>query len=142
MPLAPGACLGAYQVTTKIGEVGMGEVYRATDTKLGRAVALKVLPQAFTEDPDRLARFECESQILASLNQVGIAAIHGIEECDDPRALVLELVQGPTLADRIAQGAIPLGCPLSFPRVRAAPALTIPGQSLRSNATIVRRSRT
>ena len=84
------------------------EVYRARDTKLDRDVALKVLPHAFTEDPDRLARFEREAKVLASLNHPGIAGIYGLEESGDTRALVLELVEGPTLADRIAKGPIPL----------------------------------
>ena len=108
MPLQPGTTLGPYAVTAKIGEGGMGEVWQATDTKLDRDVALKVLPQAFTEDPDRLARFEREAKVLASLNHPNIAAIYGIEESGGIRALVLELVEGPTLADRIAHGAIPL----------------------------------
>jgi serine/threonine-protein kinase len=108
MSLQPGTTLGPYSVTAKIGEGGMGEVYRARDTKLDRDVALKVLPQAFTEDPDRLARFEREAKVLASLNHPNIAAIHGLEESDGVRALVLELVEGPTLADRIAQGPIPI----------------------------------
>src|SRR4051794_14006323 len=82
----------------------MGAVYRATDTKLNRDVAIKVLPDAFAADPDRLARFTREAQVLASLNHPNIAAIYGVEE----RALVLELVEGPTLADRIAQGPIPI----------------------------------
>ena len=80
MPLQPGTTLGPYRVTAKIGEGGMGEVYRARDTKLDRDVALKVLPQAFTDDPDRLARFEREAKVLASLNYPNIAAIHCIEE--------------------------------------------------------------
>ena len=86
----------------------MGEVYRARDTKLNRDVALKVLPDAFASDPDRLARFQREAQVLASLNHPGIAAIYGLEEADGVRALVLELVEGPTLADRIKQGPIPI----------------------------------
>ena len=88
----------------------MGEVYRARDTTLGRDVALKVLPEAFTSDPDRLARFEREARVLASLNHPNIGTIYGLEEADGgkSRALVLELVEGPTLADRIAQGPIPL----------------------------------
>ena len=86
----------------------MGQVYQATDTKLNRQVALKILPDAFAGDPDRLARFQREAQVLASLNHPGIAAIYGLEESDDTRALVLELVEGPTLADRIARGPIPL----------------------------------
>ena len=108
MALEVGSRLGPYQVTAKIGEGGMGEVYRARDTKLDRDVALKVLPQAFTQDPDRLARFEREAKVLASLNHPNIAAIYGLEEADDTRALVLELVEGPTLADRIKRGPIPL----------------------------------
>ena len=84
----------------------MGQVYQATDTKLNRQVALKILPEAFATDPDRLARFQREAQVLASLNHPGIAAIYGIEESGDTRALVLELVEGPTLAERIAQGPI------------------------------------
>ncbi len=86
----------------------MGQVYQATDTKLNRQVALKILPEAFAADPDRLARFQREAQVLASLNHPNIAQIHGIEEDEDTRALVLELVEGPTLADRISQGPIPL----------------------------------
>ena len=108
MSLSPGTMLGSYSVTAKIGEGGMGEVWQARDTKLDRDVALKVLPEAFTSDPDRLARFEREAKILASLNHPNIAAIHGLEESDGIRALVLELVEGPTLAERIAQGPIPL----------------------------------
>ena len=108
MSLRPGTRLGHYDVTSKLGEGGMGEVWEATDTQLNRQVALKILPDAFASDPDRLARFTREAQILASLNHPNIAAIHGIEESDGTRALVLELVEGPTLADRIAEGPIPL----------------------------------
>jgi len=86
----------------------MGQVWQATDTQLNRQVVLKILPDAFTADPDRLARFTREAQILASLNHPNIAAIYGIEEAEGARALVLELVEGPTLADRIAQGPIPI----------------------------------
>src|SRR5262245_9707727 len=86
----------------------MGEVYRARATKLNRDVAIKVLLPAVANDPDRLARFRREAQVLASLNHPNIAHIHGLEDADDVRALVMELVEGPTLADRIAQGAIPL----------------------------------
>jgi serine/threonine protein kinase/Tol biopolymer transport system component len=93
-----------YRITSKLGEGGMGEVWRATDTKLGRDVAIKVLPEAFARDPDRMARFTREAQMLASLNHPNIAAIYGVEE----RALVMELVEGPTLAERIATGPIPL----------------------------------
>ncbi len=103
-----GQTLGHYRIIEKIGAGGMGEVYRARDTKLDRDVALKVLPEAFTSDPDRLARFEREAKVLASLNHPNIGHIYGLEEADGVKALVLELVEGPTLADRIAQGPIPL----------------------------------
>jgi Tol biopolymer transport system component len=108
MALAPGARLGAHEVLGLIGAGGMGEVYRARDTRLGRDVALKVLPDLFAHDPDRLARFRREAQVLASLNHPNIAVIHGLEEADGVRALVLELVDGPTLAERLAKGAIPV----------------------------------
>ena len=108
MPLVPGTTLGPYSVTAKIGEGGMGEVYRARDTKLDRDVALKVLPQAFTDDPDRLARFEREAKVLASLNHPNIGHIYALEEAEGQKALVLELIEGPTLADRIKQGPIPV----------------------------------
>ncbi len=87
MPLEPGTTLGPYSVTALIGEGGMGQVYQATDTKLKRQVALKILPEAFATDPDRLARFQREAQVLASLNHPGIAAIYGIEEAEGTRAL-------------------------------------------------------
>ena len=108
MPLAPGTRLGAYDVRALIGAGGMGEVYRARDTKLNRDVALKILPLAFASDPDRLARFEREAQVLASLNHPHVGAIYGFENSAELRALVLELVEGPTLADRIVNGAPPL----------------------------------
>src|SRR5262252_8921376 len=91
-----------------LGEGGMGQVYRARDTKLNRDVALKVLPEAFALDGDRIARFRREAQVLASLNHPNIAAIHGFEDSGSTHALVLELVEGPTLADRIVKGPIPL----------------------------------
>ena len=97
----------------------MGEVYRARDTKLGREVAIKILPKLFTSDPDRLARFEREARVLASLNHPHIGAIYGLEETDGMRALVLELVHGETLADRIARGPIPLTDALSIARQMA-----------------------
>jgi Tol biopolymer transport system component len=106
--LLPGARLGAYEVIARIGAGGMGEVYRARDTKLNRDVALKVLPDLFTQDPDRLARFKREAQVLASLNHSNIATIYEFEETDGIRALVLELIEGETLADRIARGPIPV----------------------------------
>ena len=101
MSLHVGARLGHYAVTAKLGEGGMGEVWEATDTKLNRQVALKILPEAFAADPDRLARFQREAQVLASLNHPNIAQIHGIEESDDVRALVLELVEGYRNRDRV-----------------------------------------
>ena len=106
--LDPGTRIGRYEVTATIGEGGMGELYRARDTKRDRDVALKVLPQAFTEDPDRLARLEREAKVLATLNHPNIGAIYGLEKFSDTGVLVLELVEGPTLADRIAKGPIPL----------------------------------
>ena len=108
MPLAPGARLGPYEILSPIGAGGMGEVYRARDSKLNRDVAIKVLPELFTADPDRLARFRREAQVLASLNHPNIGHIYGFEDSGATHALVLELVEGPTLADRIEQGAIPL----------------------------------
>ncbi len=108
MALAPGTRLGPYTIAVPIGVGGMGEVYRATDTNLGRDVAIKVLPEAFAQDAERLARFEREAKTLASLNHPNIAIIHGLEKADSLRALVMELVEGPTLADRIAAGAIPI----------------------------------
>ncbi len=108
MALSPGDRLGVYEVTAEIGAGGMGIVYRARDTKLGRDVALKVLPDLFADDPERLARFQREARVLASLNHPNIASIYGLEEADGVRALVLELVEGPTLAERIAQGALPV----------------------------------
>ena len=108
MSLAPGTRLGPYEITARIGVGGMGEVYRARDTKLQRDVAIKILPEAFAHDRERLARFDREARTLASLNHPNIGQIHGLEDSDSIKALVMELVEGPTLADRIAQGAIPL----------------------------------
>jgi hypothetical protein len=103
-----GASLGPYRILDKLGEGGMGEVYRARDTKLDRDVALKMLPASFADDPERLARFEREAKTLASLNHPHIAHIHGFEDTAGVRALVMELVEGPTLAERIAQGPLAL----------------------------------
>ena len=105
--------LGPYEITAKLGEGGMGEVYRATDTKLKRDVAIKVLPAGFTEDKERLARFEREAQLLAQLHHPNIASIFGLEESDGTRALVMELVEGPTLAERLEHGALPFNESLS-----------------------------
>jgi serine/threonine-protein kinase len=101
MLINPGAKLGPYEVLSLLGAGGMGEVYRALDTKLNREIALKVLPAAMASDAERVARFQREAQVLASLNHSNIAAIYGLEESDSVRALVMELVEGPTLADRI-----------------------------------------
>jgi TolB-like protein len=106
--LEGGLSLGPYIVVSTLGRGGMGEVYRARDTKLDREVAIKVLPAAFVSDPERVARFQREAKTLAALNHPNIAAIYGLEERDGAMALVLELVEGPTLADRIAQGPVPI----------------------------------
>jgi len=108
MPLAAGARVGPYVVVAQIGVGGMGEVYRATDTGLNRDVAIKVMPDEFAQDAERLARFEREAKTLASLNHPGIATIHGFENSHGSRALVMEFIDGPTLADRIADGPLPL----------------------------------
>ncbi|HKE82862.1 MAG TPA: protein kinase [Vicinamibacterales bacterium] len=115
MALAPGTGLGPYEITGLIGAGGMGEVYRATDAQLGRDVAIKVLPDAFAQDSERLARFEREARTLASLSHPNITIVYGFEKATAAsgsgqvvRALVMELVEGPTLADRIAQGPIPI----------------------------------
>ncbi|MEO5761469.1 MAG: serine/threonine-protein kinase, partial [Vicinamibacteria bacterium] len=116
MSLSPGARLGPYEVVSAIGAGGMGEVFRARDTKLNRDVAIKVLPAAFADDPERLARFKREAQVLASLNHPNIAAIHGLEDADPPAssgqaaivALVMELVEGEDLSTHIARGTIPI----------------------------------
>src|SRR6476619_7279384 len=108
MPLTVGARLGVYQVVELIGTGGMGEVYRARDPRLNRDVALKTLPSAFALDQDRVARFQREARVLASLNHSNIAAIYGLEESSERKFLVMELVAGETLAQRIKRGAIPL----------------------------------
>ena len=103
-----GTSISHYKVTEKIGEGGMGEVYRATDTKLNRDVALKILPEQFASDSQRMGRFQREAEVLASLDHPNIGQIYGIEEAGATKALVLQLIEGPTLADRIAQGPIPV----------------------------------
>jgi serine/threonine-protein kinase len=108
MALAPGTRIGEYEVLTKLGEGGMGEVYRARDTRLGRDVALKFVSDAFVRDPDRLSRFEREARSLASLNHPSIATIHGVHDADGRRALVMEFVDGEDLSARIARGPMPL----------------------------------
>src|SRR5713101_3507073 len=101
MTLTTGTRLGPYEILSPIGAGGMGKVYRARDTKLNRNVALKVLPELFVLEPDRLARFKREAQVLASLNHPNIAAIYGFEESESVQALVLELVEGETLAEKL-----------------------------------------
>ena len=108
MPLSIGSRLGPYEVVALIGAGGMGEVYRARDTKLNRDVAIKVLPDLFATDPERLTRFQREAQVLASLNHPHIAHIHGLEESGAVRGLVMELVEGEDLAQRLGRGLIPL----------------------------------
>ena len=103
-----GRRLGPYAIQARIGAGGMGEVYRARDTKLGRDVAIKILPQIFTSDPERLARFEREARMLAALNHPHIGAIYGLEDVDGVPALVLELVEGETLAARLEHGPMPV----------------------------------
>ena len=110
--MTPQPSIAHYRITQKLGQGGMGEVWRATDTKLGRDVAIKMLPAEFAADPDRMVRFQREAQVLASLNHPNIAAIYGVEE----RALIMELVDGPTLAERIAQGPAPLDEALAIAR--------------------------
>ena len=108
MTIDIGGHIGPYEIVAPLGAGGMGEVYRARDAKLNRDVAIKVLPEVFSLDPDRLTRFRREAQVLASLNHPNIGHIYGLEDASGVQALVLELVEGPTLADRIAQGPIPL----------------------------------
>jgi eukaryotic-like serine/threonine-protein kinase len=108
MAIQSGAHLGPYEILSAIGAGGMGEVYRARDTNLGRDVAIKVLPEAFTRDPDRMARFAREAKLLAALDHSNIASIYGLETSGATRALVMQLAEGPTLAERIAQGPIPI----------------------------------
>ena len=106
--MQPGTQLGHYEILSPLGKGGMGEVWRARDSKLEREVAIKTLPEEFAKDEERLARFEREAKLLASLNHPNIATIHGLEEDSDTRFLVLELVEGDTLADRLKRGAIPV----------------------------------
>src|SRR5262245_37819795 len=108
MSLSPGTRVGPYEITALIGEGGMGKVWRAHHIALKRDDALKVLPDAVASDPDRLARFQREAQLLASLNHPNIAHVYGLEQADGVQAMGMELVEGPTLGDRIAQGPIPV----------------------------------
>src|SRR5262245_47559842 len=108
MSLVPGSRLAVYEVVSLIGEGGMGQVYRARDTRLGRDVALKVLSEAFAHDPERLARFEREAGTLATMNHPHIAHVYGFEQSGGTSALVMELVEGDDLAQRLARGPMPL----------------------------------
>src|SRR5215831_3114821 len=108
MALTIGTQLGSYEITALLGKGGMGEVYRARDAKLKREVAIKILPDEFSRDPARVSRFQREAEVLASLNHPNIAAIYDLQEANDTRFLVLELVEGETLADRVQRGPIPV----------------------------------
>src|SRR5678815_3730633 len=108
MQIQSGTRLGPYQIESALGAGGMGEVYRARDTRLNRNVAIKSLPATFAHDPERVARFKREAQLLAALNNPHIAGIYGLEEADGAQFLALELVDGETLADRITRGSLPL----------------------------------
>src|SRR6516165_2624414 len=116
MALRAGDRLGVYEIGSLLGAGGMGEVYRAKDTKLGRDIALKILPASFTNDPERVARFRREAQVLASLNHPHIAAIYGLEETNGSQFLILELVEGETLAQRLKAGPLPLDDALTIAR--------------------------
>src|SRR5687768_3459470 len=116
MPLTAGMRLGPYEILAPLGSGGMGEVYRARDSKLNRDVAIKVLPDQLARDPERRARFEREARVLASLNHPHIAHIHGFEDSTGVSALVMEMVEGLTLADRISQGPLPVGESLEIAR--------------------------
>src|SRR4030095_1728631 len=106
MPLPAGSRVGPYEIVAPLGEGGMGEVYRARDDRLGRDVAVKILPDEVAHDADRLARFEREARLLAALSHAGIASLYGLEDADGSRALIMALGGGPTLAERLAQGAM------------------------------------
>jgi len=116
MTLGSGARLGPHEILAPLGAGGMGEVYRARDTKLGRDVALKILPATFTNDPERVARFRREAQVLAALNHPHIAQIYGLEDASNTQFLVLELVDGESLDKRIAHGPIPIDEALGIAR--------------------------
>src|SRR5262245_35487691 len=120
MSLTPGARIGTYEIQALLGVGGMGEVYRARDIRLKRDVALKVLPQTWSHDVDRLARFHREAELLATLNHPNVGAIYGFEEQVGVKALVLELVEGPTLSDRLTQGPLSIVDALAIARQIAA----------------------
>jgi serine/threonine-protein kinase len=115
-----GRTVGHYRILEKIGAGGMGEVYRAQDTKLGRDIAVKILPEAFARNPDRVARLRREAQVLAALNHPNIAAIYDLDESDEHFLLALELVPGPTLGERLARGPLPAAEALPVARQIAA----------------------
>ena len=119
MALSAGDRLGSYQIVEPLGAGGMGEVYRATDSKLGRDVAIKILPTEVAQDAERLSRFRREAQLLASLNHTNIASIHGLEEAGGQPFLVLELVEGEDLKRRLDRGAIPVDEALEVKQGRA-----------------------
>ena len=129
MSLAIGTKLGPYEILAPLGAGGMGEVYRARDTRLKREVALKVLPEGFSQDPDRLARFQREAELLATLNHPNIAAVYGLEKADGVTGIVLELVEGDTLADVIARGPIPLADALPLARQIADASVPVRGDA-------------
>src|SRR3954466_1416563 len=108
MALGIGTVIGSYEIIAPLGAGGMGEVYRARDTRLKRDVAIKILPDAFANDPDRLARFQREAELLATLNHPNIGGVYGLEQSGASNAIVMELVEGKTLADRLQRGALPL----------------------------------
>src|SRR5499427_988065 len=108
MPLSIGTRLGSYELSALLGVGGMGEVYRARDTKLKREVAVKILPDEFSRDGDRVSRFQREAEVLASLNHPNIAQIYGLEESSNTRCIVMELVDGETLQERLKRGPIPI----------------------------------
>src|SRR5215510_1970500 len=116
MAVTPGTRIGVFEVTSQLGEGGMGLVFRARDTKLLRDVALKVLPDHFADDPDRLARLQREAQVLASLNHPNIAQIYGLEQFGNAGCIVMELVEGETLAERLKNGPLPLDEALEIAR--------------------------
>src|SRR5499433_3166459 len=127
MSIKPGTRIGPYEVTSPLGEGGMGVVFRARDTKLQRDVALKLLPDQFATDLDRLLRFQREAQVLASLNHPNIAQIYGLEESNDARCIVMELVEGETLQERLKRGAIPVAEALRTAKQIAEPFASLPG---------------
>ncbi len=136
MTLTAGTSLGPYEVVAPLGAGGRGEVYRARDTKLDRDVAIKVLPDFYARDPERVARFQRKAKVLASLNHPHIAAIYGFEESDNKRFLVMELVEGETLSKRIKAGPVPVEDALSVGK-QIAEAL----EAAHFNISLIRRMR-